>query len=69
MLKSFYLAYILQLILKAKEIKEILMKFDNELWKIDKQKRSTIEGNRKLYDGLNFELKPIEKSPVTEGYR
>ncbi|CAF4932641.1 unnamed protein product [Pieris macdunnoughi] len=63
------LPYEEQLTLKTKEIKQVLMKFDNELWKIDKQKRSKIEDNRKLYDGLSFELKPIERSPFIEGYR
>ncbi|CAG4971306.1 unnamed protein product [Colias eurytheme] len=58
-----------QLKLKEKDMKRILMKFDNEVWKIDKQKRSKIEANRKIYDGLSFELKPIQKSPITEGYR
>lgn len=45
------------------------MKFDNEIWKIDKSRRNEIESKRKLHQGLSFELKPIEKSPVTEGYR
>ncbi|CAK1551236.1 unnamed protein product [Leptosia nina] len=63
------LPYEEQLKIKEKEIKQILMKFDNELWKIDKQKRSKIEANRKLYDGLSFELKPIQRSPMTDGYR
>lgn len=45
------------------------MKCDNELWKIDKGRRTKIEANRKLYDGLSFMLQPIQKSPVTEGYR
>ncbi|XP_045448001.1 tRNA (uracil-5-)-methyltransferase homolog A [Melitaea cinxia] len=58
-----------QLKIKEKEIKNLLMKFDNEVWKIDKGRRNKIESNRKLYNGLSFELKPIEKSPVTEGYR
>ncbi|XP_026739133.1 tRNA (uracil-5-)-methyltransferase homolog A [Trichoplusia ni] len=58
-----------QLKLKEKEIKNILMKFDNEIWKIDKSRRNEIESKRKLHQGLSFELKPIEKSPVTEGYR
>ncbi|XP_030019825.2 tRNA (uracil-5-)-methyltransferase homolog A [Manduca sexta] len=58
-----------QLKLKEKEIKDILMRFDNERWKIDKQKRKEIEANRKIYDGLSFELLGIKKSPVTEGYR
>ncbi|CAH0585569.1 unnamed protein product [Chrysodeixis includens] len=58
-----------QLKLKEKEIKNILMKFDNEIWKIDKSRRNDIESKRKLHQGLSFELKPIEKSPVTEGYR
>ncbi|XP_072949423.1 tRNA (uracil-5-)-methyltransferase homolog A [Epargyreus clarus] len=58
-----------QLQLKEKEIRRLLMNFDNELWKIYKQKRGDIEANRKLYNGLSFELKPIQRSPVTEGYR
>lgn len=58
-----------QLKLKDKEIKHILMKFDNEVWKMDKSNRSVIEANRKIYNGLSFELKPIEKSPVLDGYR
>lgn len=45
------------------------MKFDNEVWKIYKDKRSEIESNRKLFKGLSFELMPIQKSPETEGYR
>lgn len=45
------------------------MKYDNEVWKINKDRRHEIEAKRKLYDGLSFELKPIECSPVTEGYR
>ncbi|XP_052741414.1 tRNA (uracil-5-)-methyltransferase homolog B isoform X2 [Bicyclus anynana] len=55
--------------LKEREVKNLLMKFDNEVWKIHKEKRTEIEANRKVYDGLSFELKPIQKSPVTEGYR
>ncbi|KAJ0176492.1 hypothetical protein K1T71_007671 [Dendrolimus kikuchii] len=58
-----------QVKLKEKEIKQLLMKFDNEVWKIHIQKRSTIETNRKLYDGLSFELRTIQKSPITDGYR
>lgn len=58
-----------QLKLKEKEIKQILMKFDNERWKIDKNRRNDIEANRKIHDGLSFELRPIQKSPVTVGYR
>lgn len=45
------------------------MKFDNEIWKIAKQWRSKIEEQRKVYNGLSFQLLPIQKSPVTEGYR
>lgn len=59
----------MQLTLKEKELRNILMKFDNEVWKIDKSRRQDIEAKRKLYNGLSFELKPIKKSPVTEGYR
>lgn len=58
-----------QLKLKENEIKQLLMKFDNEVWKIYKDKRGIIESNRKLYNGVSFEVKPIQKSPVTEGYR
>ncbi|CAG9561743.1 unnamed protein product [Danaus chrysippus] len=58
-----------QLALKEKEVKNLLMKFDNEVWKTDKNKRNLIESNRKLYNGLSFELKPIQKSPITAGYR
>lgn len=58
-----------QVKLKEKEIKILLMSFDNEVWKIDKQRRHVIEANRKIYDGISFEMKPIEKSPITEGYR
>ncbi|XP_049873164.1 tRNA (uracil-5-)-methyltransferase homolog A [Pectinophora gossypiella] len=58
-----------QLKLKEKEIKHILMKFDNEIWKIAKERRTSIEAQRKNHNGLSFELKPIQKSPVTEGYR
>ncbi|XP_026499811.2 tRNA (uracil-5-)-methyltransferase homolog A [Vanessa tameamea] len=58
-----------QLKLKEKEIKNLLMKFDNEVWKVDKGRRREIESNRKLHKGLSFELIPIEKSPITEGYR
>lgn len=45
------------------------MKFDNERWKLDRDNRSSLEAKRKIYGGLSFELLPIEKSPVTEGYR
>lgn len=45
------------------------MKFDNEIWKIDKSRRKEIETKRKEHAGLTFELRPIEKSPVTQGYR
>lgn len=45
------------------------MKFDNEIWKIDKSRRQEIEAKRKDYKGLSFELRPIEKSPVLVGYR
>lgn len=58
-----------QLKQKEKEIKNLLMKFDNEIWKIDKSRRHEIETKRKQHAGLSFELMPIEKSPVTEGYR
>ncbi|XP_026327285.1 tRNA (uracil-5-)-methyltransferase homolog A [Hyposmocoma kahamanoa] len=58
-----------QLQLKEKEIRNILMKFDNEIWKIAKQWRSKIEEQRKVHNGLSFQLLPIQKSPVTEGYR
>ncbi|XP_075978100.1 tRNA (uracil-5-)-methyltransferase homolog A [Anticarsia gemmatalis] len=61
--------YAEQLKLKEKEIKNILMRFDNEVWKIDKSRRSEIEAKRKEHNGLSFELRPIEKSPVTMGYR
>ncbi|CAB3227156.1 unnamed protein product [Arctia plantaginis] len=63
------LPYEEQLKLKEKEIKNILMKFDNEIWKIDKLKRQEIEAKRKKFNGLSFELRPIEKSPVAFGYR
>ncbi|CAB3261655.1 unnamed protein product [Arctia plantaginis] len=63
------LPYEEQLKLKEKEIKNILMKFDNEIWKIDKLKRQEIEAKRKEFNGLSFELRPIEKSPVAFGYR
>ncbi|XP_045772412.1 tRNA (uracil-5-)-methyltransferase homolog A [Maniola jurtina] len=58
-----------QIKLKEKEVKNLLMKFDNEVWKIHKEKRNEIESNRKIHNGLSFELKPIQKSPVTESYR
>ncbi|XP_073955860.1 tRNA (uracil-5-)-methyltransferase homolog A [Choristoneura fumiferana] len=58
-----------QLKLKEKEIKQLLMKFDNERWKLDRDNRSSLEAKRKIYGGLSFELLPIEKSPITEGYR
>ncbi|XP_034832197.1 tRNA (uracil-5-)-methyltransferase homolog A [Maniola hyperantus] len=58
-----------QIKLKEKEIKNLLMKFDNEVWKIHIEKRNEIESNRKIHNGLSFELKPIQKSPVTESYR
>ncbi|XP_045536561.1 tRNA (uracil-5-)-methyltransferase homolog A [Papilio machaon] len=58
-----------QLKLKEKEIRNILMKYDNEVWKINKERRDEIEAKRKLHNGLSFDLKPIEPSPVTEGYR
>ncbi|CAH0751597.1 unnamed protein product [Diatraea saccharalis] len=58
-----------QLQVKEKEIRNILMKFDNEVWKISKERRNDIETKRKLYKGLSFELLSIMKSPVTEGYR
>lgn len=45
------------------------MNFDNEIWKIAKEKRTWIEANRKTYKGLSFELLPIKGSPVREGYR
>lgn len=61
--------YSFQLALKEKEVKNLLMKFDNEVWKIDKNKRNLIESKRKLYNGLSFELKPIQRSPTTAGYR
>ncbi|XP_063383796.1 tRNA (uracil-5-)-methyltransferase homolog A [Cydia fagiglandana] len=58
-----------QLKLKEKEIKHLLMKFDNERWRLDRDNRGALEAKRKLYNGLSFELRPIERSPVTEGYR
>ncbi|KAL0838662.1 hypothetical protein ABMA28_016735 [Loxostege sticticalis] len=58
-----------QLKLKEKEIKNILMKFDNEIWKLDRARRNDIEAKRKIHNGLTFELQPIKPSPVTEGYR
>ncbi|CAH2048726.1 unnamed protein product, partial [Iphiclides podalirius] len=58
-----------QLKLKEKEIRHILMKYDNEVWKINKERRDEIEAKQKLHNGLSFELKPIEPSPITEGYR
>ncbi|XP_047029740.1 uncharacterized protein LOC124637375 [Helicoverpa zea] len=58
-----------QLAVKEKEIRNILMRFDNEIWKIDRNRRQEIQKNQKQYGGLSFELRPIEKSPVTEGYR
>ncbi|XP_026761767.1 tRNA (uracil-5-)-methyltransferase homolog A [Galleria mellonella] len=58
-----------QLRLKEKEIRHLLMKFDNEIWKINKTKRQELEAKRKLHDGLSFELMGIKKSPITEGYR
>ncbi|XP_013165172.1 PREDICTED: tRNA (uracil-5-)-methyltransferase homolog A [Papilio xuthus] len=58
-----------QLKLKEKEIRNILMKYDNEVWKINKERRDEIEAKRKLHNGLSFDLKPIVPSPVIEGYR
>ncbi|CAG9102898.1 unnamed protein product [Plutella xylostella] len=58
-----------QLKAKEKEIRQVLQKMDNEIWKINKNLRSLIEENRKKFNGLSFELLPIEASPVTEGYR
>lgn len=58
-----------QLKLKEKEIKNILMKFDNEIWKLDRARRNDIEAKRKIHNGLTFDLQPIKPSPVTEGYR
>ncbi|CAK1580486.1 unnamed protein product [Parnassius mnemosyne] len=58
-----------QLKIKEKEVRQILMKYDNEVWKINKERRDLIEAKRKLHNGLSFDLKPIEPSPVTEGYR
>lgn len=63
------IAYEEQLKLKEKELKNILMKFDNNVWIIDKKRRQEIEERRKEYNGLSFELRPIQKSPVTVGYR
>ncbi|CAH0398240.1 unnamed protein product [Chilo suppressalis] len=58
-----------QLKIKQNEIKNILMKFDNDVWKISKERRNYIETKRKVHAGLSFELLPIKKSPLTEGYR
>ncbi|KAM3965287.1 tRNA (uracil-5-)-methyltransferase homolog A [Aphomia sociella] len=63
------LPYEEQLTLKEKEIKHLLMNFDNELWKLNYRKRHEIEARRKLNAGLSFELMGIKKSPITEGYR
>ncbi|VVC97507.1 unnamed protein product [Leptidea sinapis] len=63
------LPYEEQLQLKFKDIKQILSRFDNDLWKIDRSRRNSIEANRKIYDGLSFELESILKSPVIDGYR
>ncbi|XP_063825727.1 tRNA (uracil-5-)-methyltransferase homolog A [Ostrinia nubilalis] len=58
-----------QLKLKEREIKNILMKFDNEIWKLDYARRTEIENMRKIHKGLTFELQAIKPSPVTKGYR
>ncbi|KAJ2949238.1 hypothetical protein O0L34_g6188 [Tuta absoluta] len=58
-----------QLKMKEKEIKNLLLRYDNEVWKMARERRSHIEENRKLHDGVSFELMPIQRSPVTEGYR
>ncbi|XP_068633219.1 tRNA (uracil-5-)-methyltransferase homolog A [Battus philenor] len=58
-----------QLKLKEKEINHILMKYDNEVWKINKERRDEIEAKRKLHNGISFDLRPIQPSPITEGYR
>ncbi|KAL4716706.1 hypothetical protein ACJJTC_004825 [Scirpophaga incertulas] len=58
-----------QLKLKEKEIRDVLLKYDNEVWKISKERRADIEQKRKIHNGLSFQLQPIKKSPITEGYR
>ncbi|XP_041979260.1 tRNA (uracil-5-)-methyltransferase homolog A isoform X2 [Aricia agestis] len=58
-----------QLKRKENEIRKTLMHYENEVWKVFKNRRKEIEANRKIYNGLSFELKLIQKSPVTEGYR
>uniref|UniRef100_A0A2A4IVR4 tRNA (uracil(54)-C(5))-methyltransferase n=1 Tax=Heliothis virescens TaxID=7102 RepID=A0A2A4IVR4_HELVI len=63
------IAYEEQLKMKEKDIRNILMRFDNEIWKIDKNRRQEIQSKQRQYGGLSFELRPIERSPVTEGYR
>lgn len=45
------------------------MKYDNEMWIKNFNKRSEIEAKRKLHNGLSFDLLGIKGSPVTEGYR
>lgn len=60
----------LQVKLKETEIKNLLTKMDNEIWKASKEtKRITIDARRKQFGGLSLELLPIERSPVIEGYR
>lgn len=59
----------MQLSQKQVEMKKILMKFSNELWKIYPDIRSYIQKCRKKENGLMCNFYGVKPSPVTEGYR
>lgn len=64
-----HLSYEDQLIEKQKSIEELLKRFGNGVWKDNPCHRNFIESQRKLYNGLPCELKPIKRSPLIDGYR
>lgn len=64
-----HLSYEEQLKQKHDEVKKLLHDFSNQYWKANPAKRKFIEEQRKLNDGVMFELQQIKASPVTDGYR
>lgn len=58
-----------QLTNKENHIRSLLMKVDNDIWKLSKDRKADISEKRKLFNGLTLDLQPIERSPITEGYR
>ncbi|XP_063709851.1 tRNA (uracil-5-)-methyltransferase homolog A [Culicoides brevitarsis] len=64
-----HLPYEEQLKQKQDEVKKLLHDFSNQFWKASPAKRKWIEEQRKLNDGVIFQLENIKASPAIDGYR